>query len=356
MIIECPNCNTKFAIDDNLIEEKKLKSSDPVQKFHCARCKKYFEQKLSTENQNEDLNLSSNSEIKQLTLLTEEEFSSSIDDSIEEQTTEEKEDLKLDELFDEIESVELEDDFIENAKASWPRLSTQHAGKWTTSTNQSPKYEEFNLSNARNKIISELNFSKDKNLDYLNDIRLFDGTKYQRHPIITLGFLPTLIAVMLCYYSTKIEESPSFLRFLLNSKVTQVSQIPPQGLQITNLQSEILKLENGQKIIEIKGEIYNDTLEEFKNVIIEAKTFDDNNVEQNSILAFLDHKLSEETKINNLNLETILDLQNDRNTSKSIIKPGEKESVRMFIPVSIKQSLSQMKWFGARVFSLQENS
>ena len=37
MLIECPACHTKFAIETNLLKKKK------VAQFHCSRCQHYFE-------------------------------------------------------------------------------------------------------------------------------------------------------------------------------------------------------------------------------------------------------------------------------------------------------------------------
>lgn len=229
-----------------------------------------------------------------------------------------------------------------------------------TNINEQEKKERL-ISISNTNVDASLNiFNKDKDKDIIknnldnNKPRLFTSlftTSFNLDalkPLLLLWSIPFVLTLFFALWGSNIKNTPNAFRLLLNLEQENLPRLASPGLALVNLQSQIVSLDNGKKVIDISGELVNATLKTYSDVAIVAKLYDAQNQTLQEKIIHLNNAF-QKAKIASLNEEQIEKMQNELSNIKIEIKPNKRLPFRLVF-TSIKNEES---FFSAKVYNVK---
>lgn len=169
-------------------------------------------------------------------------------------------------------------------------------------------------------------------------------------PALLVVSVPVIFCLSLLSVANYLEKTPSTLNHVFSIHDTNTPHVPPiVGLEISDIQSNLVTLDDGKSVLEITGKLFNASPSSFKDTRIQVRLFDKQNSEITSIVAPLSNELQKATAIQPLKISTINSLQQHQSSGETIIKPNENHQVKMIVT----DNLQQTTWFSLRVYSVK---
>ena len=323
LIIQCPSCKTKFSISTELL------NSTNVPKFHCSRCDHLFH---ITEQADPILKPP-----KQLDLLDE--------------SGTEKETLHIEPNQNKAISEEqpaAHDSLITNEKLansdkisiSWPEenssckphkadFSAEHSTfKETkkkaavvplkkrseevkinpTTPDLSTFAQDFDL-NFDDEAIEEHEENSVENLKSKNSFI----PKISRLPsIVRFSAPPLVICLSLSMFSGILESSPILSKAIYEIAESKYPSPPPSSLKIAKVKTANVALDNGNQVLEVTGELVNNSQRALQEIKVQVSLYDDLNKKRTTIVSSADNGLKRLSRLESLNNEMIEELQSKK--------------------------------------------
>jgi len=328
-VIECPSCNTKFAVNLHLDS-----SLEPL--FHCSRCGHYFRQETKAK----QLDLIDSSTQFGIT----KEFKQNSIQEVKSEKIQHEEVLvnnssNIDSINEKLEKPNFDhNQGISTQKVEWPKP------KYYFGDGQ---FDEDELDTDEINI-NEIEAGDDELALYAQAKKssLFVSDFSKQFAMFCL--LPLILTLCFCAWAYNIDKTPSAITEFFNLNSKSLATVAPAGLELSSLKPEILTLDNGKKAFLIKGEVINSTTSSFKNIMIEAKLFTKENTELVRLIAPLDSKLRDAKNLQALQVNNLLELQSDLSNDKTTMTPNLKIPFSLVIP-EIKGNET---WYSARVYSV----
>lgn len=300
IIIECPNCETKFSVDP-----VKLPKSESI-KFHCSRCDSNFE---SNENQGGSgvLNPVSHRPIGSF---------------IKEAFLKNDEPRPLPKSSGKVCSFEsINQDPFGKTTASWPedlkidkKISSEH------------------LQNITSNSVTNLEIT-DINPEPLekNEIKIF------------LGF-PALISLVVLLGVALLDQQTKIFSKLISQNLPKV---PPIGIDIVGVKGERIILESGEEVFSISGKVLNASKNSFSSIELETAVYDDSN---RQLVRFEIPAINglQSANIKGLTIRNLEELQN-RESNNSLVQASGYQNFQVVVPTPPNDS----QWFSIRLKSLK---
>ena len=346
-VIECPSCNTKFAVNLHLDS-----SLEPL--FHCSRCGHYFRQETKAKQLDlidsstqfgitKEFNQNSNQEAKNIKNEIFVNSSSNIN-SINEELEQKLEKPSF--------GVGRDSSEITTQKVEWPKPKYYFGdGQFNADELDTEEIEtdEIDTDELNANILDSGIDPNDESLALYAQSKkgsIFNSDFSRQFAIFCL--LPLILTLCFCAWAYNIDKTPSSITNFFNLDSKSLATIAPAGLELSALKPEILTLDSGKKAFLIKGEVINSTTHSFKNIMIEAKLFTKENTELVRLIAPLDSKLRDAKNLQALQVNNLLELQSDLSSDKTTVTPNLKIPFSVVIP-EIKGNET---WYSARVYSV----
>ncbi len=189
-----------------------------------------------------------------------------------------------------------------------------------------------------------------------------------RKPLSNWSSVVAILSVplFLCFACWLVGGHPEFLpaglRASLYLQTSTIPRVPPKGLGLVNLESAFITLDDGNRVLEIRGELLNTTPLEFGKVKLEARVFDDLNAEVGSVVVNSINAISN-ARIESLTLPSIQEMQRAEASDKKLIEPQARLPVRIILTPStasasnaqgqFKSTTEGLRTFSARVHSIE---
>ncbi len=400
MIIECPSCKTRFSVDDDHV----VRIDNP--RFHCSRCDHYFfhqakspepvnfqkqdplPEKYFDENVNQETSFAADSpdEFEEMidyhqTQLSFSDLSQDNDEAVKEANFSKESLISEDQpqFFAswpdqqtnsnyEADLSNIQSEFIRNNLFAKIKKEPVNAKKETSApiaattpvVNSLAEIdaitpanfrietteENYNESEERTKIISDLN---KKNLLQRSSTFNFSAIY---SCMIFLSF-PLLAFLGIFSWSQNLSHTPPIIKDMLGIESNNFPYPPPLGLDVIDLHSNFINLDNGIKALEIKGMLHNATSKVYEDVMLDSRLFNQENMLLDRIIVNSNNKIVS-AKVETLSAEAILDMQKSSSSNSQLkIGPNDKIPFRvMFFPYLSKiKDTDQIKWFSTRVYS-----
>ncbi|MCC6932662.1 MAG: DUF3426 domain-containing protein [Deltaproteobacteria bacterium] len=387
MIITCPACKTEFSVKNSLLQGV----DDP--QFHCAVCNNYFELKIrnkiikTTSPAVAPSSAAEHSAIhKEVTTATLSETSAKVAvgsrwqervSHIENEAPRSSEDnfssssqkgaAQLP-LFQAKKTTFIEDNAMR--VASWPTIEQDINKDFPPLQNESfPENKSFIVKKVDSITLAEQNppiadFASKQNrpswfkrfeIGYRQShqqSRITRGQKKGSYLKVALILsLPLLFFIALWYSGVNMKEIPALLDKIL--QISSTPKIPPVELELVNVVSDYITLDDGKQIVVVSGKVYNATNITFNDVQIESAVYDKNNRLLAKIIVPLFNNLSTTTggpaKLNSLKLDVINALQNKAAGGQEL-KPSHYVPFR----VVFVEQVDNASYFSTRVYSVRD--
>lgn len=169
--------------------------------------------------------------------------------------------------------------------------------------------------------------------------------------LLVVWSVPLLLTGFFCLWSYHVDSTPQFLKNAFNMSADSLPKTAPAGLALIDLNSKIVALDDGTKVLEIEGRLFNATVETFRDVRLEAKVYDQQNRALSEIrIGF--HNGLVNARLAALKEEAIEALQSKQGMGDALVKPNVKAPFR----IVITGLTGAEQWFSARVLSVESET
>lgn len=377
MIITCPSCKTEYSVENSLLQGVE----EP--RFHCAICNHYFDldaRKASRLNNSLEI---SNGNIMSAAEATSPETNNSIaaisssksswqerfsavlqqPQTSAKKRTHEKlpQTNKQLSLFADTENSPYDQNAVR--AAAWPQEEfAEGSASLNNITKQSPKLDSIALPNRETPVVdfaprnsTRPSWFRRFESNYIRSqqpAKTTTGKAASYLKVFLILSLPLIMVGMMSYWGIHYQEIPGFIKGLLALKSTK--QIPPVELELVNVVSDYVTLDDGKQIVVVSGKVFNATAVTFKDVQIESAVFDKNNRLLVKLVVPLFNSLSTAAggpaKLNSLKMDLIRALQEKPVTDQEL-KPAHYVPFRVVFTAQIDNA----SYFSTRVFSVRNN-
>lgn len=304
-IVQCPECQTKFAVDSTAIDQY----NDP--RFHCSRCDHIFELDVST--------------LKPLVIETPKSISRT------------------------------SADFprgLEIPKTLEPQFEALAPHESTGQEIEDVEQLEFDLpDNIINKTFGD-EFDTDyaHHSEFISNPALASAPEIPKRPkgvlallVPVLVFLGVIVAFGLTLQSSH-DLAASFSEVIGANSL----RVAPPGLYVKSSRIKKVVLSSGESLYLLSGTVRNDTSETFSEITGEGILFDQDGMPLISVKALANSALAD-TRVKSLSLNMIQDLQTKRPARRLELQPGQEQplSVALYGP-----DLSKAKHYLLRLYSI----
>ena len=172
-------------------------------------------------------------------------------------------------------------------------------------------------------------------------------------PVLFILFAPICCCFLLLYVAGNFSGFYYILKHVYPSYYADAPQVPPAvGLEISDIRSNLIILDDGKSVLEITGKLFNASSSPFESSEIQVKLFDKQNTEITSMIVPLVNELSKASAIQPLKTDIINSLQKQHTEdNNSIINPNEDKPVRIIITENLNNTA---EWFSVRVYSVKK--
>jgi predicted Zn finger-like uncharacterized protein len=178
----------------------------------------------------------------------------------------------------------------------------------------------------------------------------------QRSAMQNLGlfFMPIIFALICaCAMSLYLIKSPNFAEALAGNLGVPLPKFAPAGMYIDDIKYNKITLESGEVIFAVSGRVKNDSLQKFRNVLLEGFAFD----HEGHILASAKVSAANglnDSRIKSLNMEMIKNMQSAKAPKKFELGPNSSQDFLIVLNSEGKVDLSKAQFFSARIHSVIE--
>ena len=142
--------------------------------------------------------------------------------------------------------------------------------------------------------------------------------------------------------------TPAVVQNIFHFSSRNLPKLPPAGLALIGVQSEVVALDDGSKVLEIRGEVFNATVEAYDKIRLEAKVYDKENRELDRLVIDFNNGLNN-ARLNSLQEDSIESLQEKMGMGGDVIKPNTKSPFRIVLTAL----RGQESYFSARLYSVE---
>ncbi len=392
MIVQCPSCETRFSVDPELISGVK----NP--RYHCSRCDHLFEvnkalalkeqEKTSPHfdpKENEETLFSETLSREQLDLLPLDESPLITEPiapvSFEDFSSEEEESLPL--LTAQWPEGNISKPYEADLRTSLPpdlQKRFDRKPKYNNGTDLhisspptsplSSSHSEMTLEpRSEPKIPAPLSTtSETPSLPRIDDLS-FDlvdpgpsevkfrpyypkqlGIQSFLSPVLLVCSCPIIIALLFFVWSQFLSSDPHNINKLLSMIRYQPAQLAPAGLNLVNLQSDLVTLFDGKQVLEIEGILKNASSKVLRDIQIEARLFDKQNRPIEKKLVHYDSSLGTASTIDSMKKESLETLEKKLPSKQSSFAPQALQNIRIIFTGDIENA----RWFTTRVYTVKE--
>lgn len=179
------------------------------------------------------------------------------------------------------------------------------------------------------------------------------GTARRWRNVVAVSAVPVSLALVCGVLSRQLQHVPPLVQETLHLRPEGVPKLPPPGLDVVDVESSFVTLDDGQKVLEIRGQLLNATTKSFGRVKLEARVFDAANVELGKMITDAQSHLVG-ARLPSLSAASIEKMQQERSTSFIRLNPSDKIPFRIVFADGVKSvSADQIRWYSARVYSTE---
>jgi predicted Zn finger-like uncharacterized protein len=160
--------------------------------------------------------------------------------------------------------------------------------------------------------------------------------------------IPALLLLGFWLWAHNLEHSPMFIKNSFGLHNQGLAKLPPPGLTLVDVKSMVTTLDDGKKVLEIKGDVLNATLKSYKGIMLESFIYDEQNVAVHRRIVQLNNGLAN-AYLNALKEDAIETLQNAPGVGDGRLRPNNKIPFR----IVFTKLLGKETWFSSRVFSVE---
>lgn len=172
-------------------------------------------------------------------------------------------------------------------------------------------------------------------------------------PLYFACFFPLLVCILLGVAGLLISRVDALATVLLSLDSDSVSSQPPAGLELAKLRSTVATLDDGQQVLNIRGEVVNNTNRPMSEIKIEAKLFDGNNQPLEKTLVAAQGDIVNALEIGSLKDSAVSSVAPEDGEqsleSSNVLKPGSSMSFRLVLADSVQNA----EWYAVRVHSVK---
>ena len=173
---------------------------------------------------------------------------------------------------------------------------------------------------------------------------------FSNAPVLFVSSVPLLCMLCFSLLAADFSDLPPALRGVFNLDKEKLPKLPPSGLEVVNLESEVVALHDGNKVLEVRGEILNATLRAYKSVRVETVLYDGQNTQLRTRVVDVSNGL-QEAKLPALRTDAIDELQEQPDAGDLSVGPHQKAPFRVvFTDLSGNE-----QWLTSRVFSVKKS-
>ena len=169
-----------------------------------------------------------------------------------------------------------------------------------------------------------------------------------------LSLIPVLLMCGLWAWSANLSRSPDFIKSIFHLSNASLPQLPPAGLEVLDLRSQFVTLDDGQRVLEIRGNLLNATMKSFESIKLEAKLYNHDNKELQKIIVDSRTGLAD-ARIEALSPQAISEMQHQAPVAAKL-SPNDRLPIRIIFPQNSQGDLNSVQWFSTRVYSTQNIS
>ena len=168
-------------------------------------------------------------------------------------------------------------------------------------------------------------------------------------PVLIFCSGPILFAAGCFIWGRNLEGTPAALASVLHLGNETLPKLPPPGIEVVDLHSEVINLDDGTQVLRVMGDLINSTTRTYKDVQLESSVFDGENRELEKIVVSAHNGLSTTSKINSLRKEALERLQEERATGSFTLKPND----RLPFSLIFTDEVAGAAFFSARIYSVR---
>lgn len=166
-------------------------------------------------------------------------------------------------------------------------------------------------------------------------------------PLLLFCSFPAAFLCFLAIWSVNLDYTPSLVAEVFALKTENLPKVPPAGLSVTDLQSQLITLDEGTQVLEISGNIENAETTKFRDIRVQAHIFGDANNKLSTRIVYAVNGLGSASSLSALTPATIESLQLEPGLTARPLKPNGKIPFR----VIFTENVSETAWFSARTYS-----
>ncbi len=165
-----------------------------------------------------------------------------------------------------------------------------------------------------------------------------------------VGFIcsvPLALALTFWVWSKNIESTPTLLSETLHLTPSGLPHLAPPTMELVDLNSRSITLDDGKRVLEITGNLLNATMKSYSGITLEARVFDEQNSVIDRMVVNLKNGLSTAT-VASLSPEALSDLQQ----REVAADPGVEPNARVPFRVIFTEPLDRAAWFSTKIYSV----
>lgn len=382
LIIQCPACETRFSVGREVVDGVK----NP--RFHCSRCDNLFDgvavlNAISKEDKFSDALLTTKEKSAQ-------GRSDTLGPHLQTTTGEQLNLLSSDDNGEELchpdQFFSSNEEALPAIKAQWPdgspnknyeanlrdaipedlrKKRTRKFFKQKTQASE-PAQESYPTEKRfpRETPAALLPFPQKPANHYIDDLFIdqphtFGGEQFQMpelsrksnflRPVALICSLPIISLLIFFALSHYLGEAPKQLEKVISVFRQQSLSLAPVGLDLVDLQSDLVTLFDGTQALEIAGKVKNTSLQTLSDIEVEARLFDRLNRPLATKLVRFDNTLSNAASIATMKQDALRDLERKSLPGNHSLHPETAQNVR----IVFTDDFTQAKYYMARIYTVK---
>ncbi len=168
-------------------------------------------------------------------------------------------------------------------------------------------------------------------------------------PVTLVTSFPAALCLFFLLWSVNITSTPLGLKRLLNLDTEILPRIPPPGVQVVDLASSVVTLDDGKQIIQLTGKVLNGTSKAIGEVMLKAALYDSENQEVCSLVSDAANGLMSAARLAALDQNTLERLQRQTAAPDRRLNPSQAEPFKLIFAAP----LDRAAWYTTRVYSVR---
>ena len=167
-------------------------------------------------------------------------------------------------------------------------------------------------------------------------------------PVATFCVVPLVFLAGIGIFGDDLVASKPVAQSLARLVPAAEEKAPPSGLSLHNLETQVVTLEDGRRVLEVSGKVRNESPVRVHEVRLETKLFDDTNHTVAAQHTYADNRLANAESVAALRADALEALQWERVPGNEALEPGVERQFR----VVFVDNTSDAKFFTSRIYSV----